>query len=109
MFGNKPTKPQNRIDSLVGAGTVVEGDIAFSGGPLLAFKTAEDNQRLILRFWNVQDHSARGSLKLPSGWTRAERCDALERSMKPLNVREGRIQFEAEPLGILTVAISKGS
>ena len=32
MFGNKPTKPQNRIDSLVGAGTVVEGNIAFSGG-----------------------------------------------------------------------------
>ena len=32
MFGHKPTKPQNRIDSLVGAGTVVEGNIAFSGG-----------------------------------------------------------------------------
>lgn len=32
MFGNKPTKPQNRIDSLVGAGTMVEGNIAFSGG-----------------------------------------------------------------------------
>jgi cytoskeletal protein CcmA (bactofilin family) len=32
MFGNKSTKPQNRIDSLVGAGTVVEGNIAFSGG-----------------------------------------------------------------------------
>ena len=32
MFGNKPTKPQNRIDSLVGAGTVIEGNIAFSGG-----------------------------------------------------------------------------
>ena len=32
MFGNKPTKPQNRIDSLIGAGTVVEGSIAFTGG-----------------------------------------------------------------------------
>ena len=32
MFGNKPTKPQNRIDSLIGAGTVVEGNIAFTGG-----------------------------------------------------------------------------
>ena len=32
MFGNKPTKPQNRIDSLIGAGTVVEGNISFSGG-----------------------------------------------------------------------------
>jgi cytoskeletal protein CcmA (bactofilin family) len=32
MFGNKPSKSQNRIDSLVGAGTIVEGNIAFSGG-----------------------------------------------------------------------------
>ena len=32
MFGPKPTKPQNRIDSLVGTGTIVEGNISFSGG-----------------------------------------------------------------------------
>ena len=32
MFGAKSTKPQDRIDSLIGAGTVVEGNIAFSGG-----------------------------------------------------------------------------
>jgi cytoskeletal protein CcmA (bactofilin family) len=33
MFGNKKgNKPQNRIDSLIGAGTVIEGNIIFSGG-----------------------------------------------------------------------------
>jgi len=33
MFGKRPdAKPQNRIDSLIGAGTRVEGDIKFSGG-----------------------------------------------------------------------------
>ena len=32
MFGAKPPKPQNRIDSLIGAGTIVEGNISFSGG-----------------------------------------------------------------------------
>ncbi len=32
MFGSRPSKPQNRIDSLVGAGTVIEGNMAFSGG-----------------------------------------------------------------------------
>lgn len=33
MFGsNKGNKPQNRIDSLIGAGTTIEGNIAFSGG-----------------------------------------------------------------------------
>ena len=32
MFGRKPSKPQNRIDSLIGAGTRIEGNITFSGG-----------------------------------------------------------------------------
>ncbi len=32
MFGKKPTKPQNRIDCLIGAGTVIEGDLTFDGG-----------------------------------------------------------------------------
>ena len=31
MF-NKASKPNNRIDSLIGAGTVIEGNVAFSGG-----------------------------------------------------------------------------
>ncbi|HUW50232.1 MAG TPA: polymer-forming cytoskeletal protein [Sulfuricella sp.] len=33
FFGNdKKSKPQNRIDSLIGAGTKIEGNIIFSGG-----------------------------------------------------------------------------
>jgi cytoskeletal protein CcmA (bactofilin family) len=33
MFGaKKAAKPQNRIDSLIGAGTRIEGDVHFSGG-----------------------------------------------------------------------------
>ena len=32
MFGNKHSKPQNRIDSLIGAGTKVNGDVHFTGG-----------------------------------------------------------------------------
>ena len=32
MFGRKHSKPQNRIDSLIGAGTAIEGNIGFSGG-----------------------------------------------------------------------------
>jgi cytoskeletal protein CcmA (bactofilin family) len=32
MFREKPKKPQGRIDSLIGAGTRVEGNISFSGG-----------------------------------------------------------------------------
>jgi len=81
-------------------------DIDFAGGPLLAFKVAEDNSRLILRFWNVLDHEARGSFRLPLGWSKAEACDALERPEKPLNVEQNRVTFDAGPRGIATIALS---
>jgi cytoskeletal protein CcmA (bactofilin family) len=32
MFGKKSSKPQGRIDSLIGAGTCLTGDVTFSGG-----------------------------------------------------------------------------
>jgi len=32
VFGKKTNKPQNQIDSLIGMGTHVVGDISFSGG-----------------------------------------------------------------------------
>lgn len=32
MFTSKQSKPQNRIDSLIGAGTKIEGNVHFSGG-----------------------------------------------------------------------------
>jgi cytoskeletal protein CcmA (bactofilin family) len=32
FFTNKPSKPQNRIDTLIGADTRIQGDISFTGG-----------------------------------------------------------------------------
>ncbi|HLP98752.1 MAG TPA: polymer-forming cytoskeletal protein [Sideroxyarcus sp.] len=32
MFSSRHSKPQNRIDSLVGAGTKIEGNVTFTGG-----------------------------------------------------------------------------
>lgn len=32
MFNKKQSKPQNRIDTLIGAGSVIQGNISFSGG-----------------------------------------------------------------------------
>jgi cytoskeletal protein CcmA (bactofilin family) len=32
MFRRKAKRPQNRIDSLIGAGTKIEGNVTFSGG-----------------------------------------------------------------------------
>lgn len=32
MFRKKANKPQSRIDSLIGAGTIIEGNVTFAGG-----------------------------------------------------------------------------
>ena len=32
MFKKNPSKPQNRIDSLIGVGTRIEGNVSFRGG-----------------------------------------------------------------------------
>lgn len=32
MFKKKHSKPQNRIDTLIGAGTIINGDVHFCGG-----------------------------------------------------------------------------
>lgn len=32
MFSKKVSKPKNRIDSLIGAGTTIDGDVNFTGG-----------------------------------------------------------------------------
>ena len=81
-------------------------DIDFPAGPLLAFKVAQDDRRIILRFWNVLDREARGSFRLPSHWPTAEECDALERPQKPLEAKGDRIPFTVGPRGIATVALS---
>lgn len=81
-------------------------DIDFPGGPLLAFKIAQDNRRVILRFWNVLDRETDGSFRPPSGWSAPEMCDALERSQKPLEANEDRVAFTVGPRGITTIALS---
>ncbi len=80
-------------------------DIDFAGGPLLAFKVAEDNSRLILRFWNVLDREAHGSFRLPPGWSKAQVCDAMERPEKPLDAAQDRVKFQVGPRGIATIAL----
>lgn len=54
MF-SKPNKPNNRIDSLIGAGTIIKGDITFSGGLRIdgevhgnVVAAAEDSGTLVL-------------------------------------------------------------
>jgi cytoskeletal protein CcmA (bactofilin family) len=50
LFQKKSGKPQNRIDSLIGAGTTISGDITFVGGLRIDghvkgnLRTADNNQ-----------------------------------------------------------------
>jgi alpha-mannosidase len=82
--------------------------IDFRGGPTLACKTAEDGERLVVRLWNVRNEACHGSLKLPPGFQRAERCDALERPQKgALQVSDGRVHFDASPRSIVTIALCR--
>ena len=58
MFGIKRSKPQSTIDSLIGATTVIEGNVVFSGGlridgtvrgnVVAASGTAETNSTLVV-------------------------------------------------------------
>jgi len=83
-------------------------EISFDGGPVLAVKTAEDGERLILRFWNVLDRTVEGGVMLPERFGRAELCDALERRKASLPVRGDRAMFTAAARGIVTVALCRG-
>ena len=94
-----------------GQGPVLPGlkvlDIAFDGGPVTALKLAEDGERLVLRLWNVLERPVGGTARLPVGFARAERCDALERPLDGLPGEGGRIEFTVPARGFLTVAFAK--
>ena len=91
--GQKPTVPD--LEKL---------GVDFPGGPITAFKVAEDGKRLILRLWNVLDRPVVGSARLPVGYTRAEICDGLERRLSELSVERNRIDFTADARSLLTLA-----
>ena len=83
-------------------------DISFDGGPVTALKVSEDGKRIIVRLWNVRERPASGSLKLPDGWTTAQACDALERPLAHLQVRDARAEFTLPGHTILAIGLPWG-
>lgn len=96
MPGDPPVDPQ-----------LADLCVNFEGGPVTAFKCAEDGERLILRVWNVQDHPVTGSTKLPRSYKSAEITDALERHLSNAEVVEGAVRFTAPAASLLTLAFLK--
>jgi len=82
-------------------------EVRFEGGPVIAFKVAEDGERLIVRLWNLLNRTAEGWLSLPVGFAHAQRCDALERPVDSLVVEQGCAHFDVERRGIMTVALCR--
>lgn len=82
-------------------------DVDFAGGPVTAVKTADDGKRLILRLWNALDRPISGSVRVPADYTRAEMCDALERRLSKLSVKQNRVIFTAESRSLLTLAFRR--
>lgn len=80
-------------------------DIDFEGGPVTAFKVAEDGTRLILRLWNVLDRVVPGSVATLPGWPRVTLCDALERPLRVLPVEDARAEFAVGARTTLTLAL----
>ncbi len=82
-------------------------NINFEGGPVTAFKCAEDGERLILRVWNILDHPVMGTVDLPQAYQSAEITDALERRLGHVAVIEGVVMFTAPADSLLTLAFVK--
>ena len=85
-----------------------EWQIDFAGGPVVALKVAEDGERLVIRLWNVLEQPVTGSLLPPTGYTRFEICDALERAQSEASVCDGRVSFTVEGQSIATLAFGQG-
>jgi hypothetical protein len=106
QFGTPPFLQVTGVDDC--AAGLESLQIDFPGGPVLACKTAEDGQRLVLRLWNVRNEPCSGSVKLPPGFKRAESCDALERAyQQALRISDGRAHFDAGSREIVTIALCR--
>lgn len=132
MFGSKTPKPNNRIDTLIGAGTLVEGDIHFCGGLRIDGSVkgnvlAEDAGTVVLS----EQASVEGEIRAAHavidgtvvGPVHASECVALQAMArvtgdvhyKALEVHlgavvQGRLVHQAEPRAVeKVVALKAGS
>jgi cytoskeletal protein CcmA (bactofilin family) len=122
MFGmSKKGKPQNRIDSLIGAGTRVDGSITFSGGlridgevhggvtvgkdltgTLVISEHARiegeiDVSHLVVNGTIVGPVRVRDTLELQAGARVTGDVGYLQLEMQPGAVVQGRLLHQAEP------------
>jgi alpha-mannosidase len=79
----------------------VEGDNVV----LTAIKKSEDNQSLILRFYEWEGKEANVKIQLPRGALSASETDLMERATAPLAVRNATVTVHTKPYEIKTVEV----
>ena len=102
MFGKKDGKPQTRIDSLIGAGTRIDGNVTFSGGLRIDAEISGDPvplptgldvsaYRIVQEaLTNVVQHGAGAAARLRIEYAaRAVRIDVVDDGPAPVTVTPG--------------------
>ncbi len=72
---------------------------------LTAFKKAEDDDSLVLRFYEWAGKDANVEIELPPGALTAQDTDLMERAISQLPVRGGVVRVGAKPYEIKTVKV----
>ncbi|HXY52019.1 MAG TPA: alpha-mannosidase [Terriglobales bacterium] len=75
---------------------------------LTALKKAEDDDRLVFRFYEWAGRETNVRVQLPPGSQAAQETDLMERPMGELSIQEGAVQVHTKPYEIRTVEVRFG-
>ena len=74
---------------------------------ITAVKKAENDNGLIVRFYDAYDCKSQITLTVPNTYTKAYLCDLMENEMKELTVTDGRMTVSASNFEIVTVKFTR--
>jgi len=78
-----------------------------SNAVITALKKAENDDGLIVRFYDAHDCKSNVSLTVPDNYTKAYLCDLMESEIKELNVMNGITNIPVTNFEIITVKFTK--
>ncbi len=70
---------------------------------ITAVKKAENDNSLIVRFYDAYDCKSRVTLTVPDTYTKAYLCDLMENEMEELTVKDGKVTLPVSNFEIVTV------
>jgi alpha-mannosidase len=76
---------------------------------LTAMKKAEDDDGIVLRFFEWAGKPAQATLRLPQGATRAVETNLMEKEQDTLPIHEGTVSLSVKPYEIKAIKVQFGS